>query len=122
MFVFIAGASSVGARTASAKVVRKSSARPSASRAMVCAVAGATRNRSVSSVSEMWRMSPGESPETAGSAPPGSSGDPNSRPSTGAPETVASASGLTKEAAARVSTTWTRWPRLTSDRTSSGAR
>ena len=57
MFVFIAGASRIGLRSASTNDVRKSSAIPCASLAMMLAVAGAISSRSISVVSAMCSMS-----------------------------------------------------------------
>jgi hypothetical protein len=57
MFTFIDGASSSGARVASATAVTASSAMPAASRAIRLAVAGATIIRSARSATRIWPMS-----------------------------------------------------------------
>ena len=57
MFTFMAGATRMGARVASAMVDTRSSARPRASLASRFAVAGATIRSSAQSASAMWSIS-----------------------------------------------------------------
>ena len=107
MFTFMAGASSTGARVASATVVTRSSASPCASGASVWAVAGATTKASAQSARAMWSISP-------------SSEGSKTCVRTGAPVRLWSTSGVTKWSASGVAMQRTACPARRRARTSSG--
>ena len=108
MLTFIAGATSNGARQASATVVARSSAIPCASRARMSPVAGAITNSSAQSASSMCPMVD-------------SCCRSNVSVATGCCESACRVSGVMNFCAALVMTTRTSAPALMHKRTSSAA-
>src|SRR5207237_5416301 len=114
MFTFIAGATTTGAVQARYNVVRKSSATPRANFAMMSAVAGATRRRSVRCATAMCSMALSRL-----ASPPEESLKRSVM--TFCPLKAANVSGVTNSRALRVITTCTLSPSCCSRRTSSAA-
>ena len=114
MLTFIAGATTTGAVDARYNVVKKSSAMPRANLAMISAVAGATRSRSVRCATAMCSMA-----LSRFASPPEESL--NKSVMTFCPLSAANVRGVTNSRAPRVITTCTLNPSCCKRRTSSAA-
>ncbi len=117
---FIAGATTSGQSAANAAELRRLSASPCASFAIVFAPAGAMTKTSAFATSSRWESGSCSGGAWSGNAPRAGSRS-HSLVSTGAPVSAAKEAAPTKRCAASVWTTRTAWPAAVACRTSSSA-
>ena len=117
----MAGQTTSGARLASTMVVSASGASPCTSRAMRCAVAGASTIASTASARSMCPTLPRTRDAAARGSVNSRACPSHSEVTTGLPDSASKVSGVTKRSAAGVITTTTAASRRLSQRTSSQA-